>query len=205
MSRLRLEHRIERHPYWPESVWIALYVDGVEITSREWPSVVDLEQLRASARQDGDYFIFTCECGDAGCAGIDEPVTVRRDAAGVHWDLGDAWRFIGVAPRDDEDWEEQAGRAAGGAEAGVPRTFVFAADAYADAIEQDVASAQAFIARLDEFATFTPDRNAAMLKHPDLPAEEALRRQSEALETWRREHPLPPGPARWGRLFPGRL
>lgn len=202
-SRLRLEQRVERHPYWPESVWIALYVDGVELTSRDWPSVVDLDQLQASARADGEFEIFTCECGDAGCAGIEQPVTVRRDAAGVHWELGDAWRFIGVAPREDEDWDEQARKAAGGAAAGVPREFLFAPDAYAAAIEQDVAAVRAFVDRLDEFVTFTPDRNAATLKFPDLTASEALQRHGDALETWRRRHPLPPGPARWGRLFPG--
>jgi hypothetical protein len=200
MNRLRLEYRIDRHPYWPDSVWTALFVDGQEITSREWPSVIDLTQLRRSAGEDGEFFIFTCECGDAGCAGIDEPVSVTRDADGIRWQLGDAWRFIGVSPDEGRDWEEQSAGANGGAVAGVPRDFLFSAEQYAAAVEQDVSSGQAFVARLDRFITITPDSNLAVLKFPDLDPAEASRRQSDALGAWRVEHPLPPGPARWGRI-----
>jgi hypothetical protein len=205
MNRLRLEHHLDHHPYWPDGVWIALYVDGRELTSRDWPSVVDLAQLQASVHEDGEFFIFTCECGEAECAGIEEPVTVTRDAEGVRWRLGDAWRFIGLRPESDRDWDEQVQEAAGGAAAGVPREFLFAHDHYAAAIEQDFDAAHAFVSRLDEFVTFTPDRNLCLLKSPDLPPEEALRRQAEELESWREQHPLPPGPARWGKLFPWRF
>ncbi len=198
MNRLRLEYRVDRHPYWPDGVWTALFIDGQEITSREWPSLVDLTQLRRSAEEDGEFFIFTCECGDAGCAGIDEPVIVTRDAESVHWQLGDAWRFIGVSPEAGRDWEEQARGADGGAAANVPREFVFSAEQYATAIEQDISAGQAFVARLEGFVTVTPDTNLAILKYPELEPMEASRRQNAALDAWRAEHPLPPGPTRWG-------
>ncbi len=200
MNRLRLETRVDRHPYWPDSVWVALFVDGLELTSREWPSVIDLNQLRASANAEGEFFIFTCECGDAGCAGIERPVTVARNAAGLYWQLGDAWRFIGVTPGEGRDWEEQANTADGGAAAGVPREFAFAPDQYAAAIEQDINSARAFTSRLDGLITFTPDTNLTILRYPDLSLAEARRQQTDQLTAWRVQHPLPTGPARWGRM-----
>lgn len=192
MNRLRLEWRLEQTPDWPDSVWLALFVDGVELTNRAWPAVIDLDQLQASVDQDGDFAIFTCECGEASCAGIAEPVRVRRDAVGVRWRLGDAWRFIGCTPRPGVDWDEQARTAAGGAAAGVPGELCFAAEHYAAAIAQDIAGARAFVARLDRFVTFTPEENAGALKYPDLASAAARQRQQEAFAAWRAAHPLPP-------------
>jgi len=200
MNRLRLEHRLERHPYWPDSVCTALFVDGQELTCREWPSVVDLTQLQASADHDGTFYLFTCECGEPRCAGIEEPVTIRHDAAGVHWQLGDAWRFVGVQPHEGEDWEAQVRHAAGGAALGIPHEFVFPHAQYAVHIEQDIRAGQALITRLDRFVTFTPDINLAVLQYPDLPSAAAHQRHAAAFSAWREQHPLPPGPARWGRM-----
>jgi len=202
MNRLRLEPRLDHEPHWPDGVWLALFVDGIELTNRAWPSLIDLDQLQASVARDGEYAIFTCECGEANCAGIEEPVRVRHDAGGVRWWLGDAWRFIGCAPGVGADWETQVRTAAGGAAAGAPRELCFAAEHYAAAIAQDIAGARAFVARLDRFVTFTPEANAAALKYPDLPPAAAAQRQQEALAAWRAMHPLPPEALSRRRLPP---
>lgn len=54
---------------------------------------VDPVDLVASANGSGEYYIFTCSCGDPGCVGIDEPVRVEHTADEVRWVVRDplAW------------------------------------------------------------------------------------------------------------------
>ena len=40
---------------------------------------VDVIELAKSLNCDGEYFIVTCACGDAGCAGIQEGISIQRD------------------------------------------------------------------------------------------------------------------------------
>lgn len=46
---------------------------------------VDLVELAQSVESSGEYFVVTCSCGDAGCAGIDDGIAVAHDAATVRW------------------------------------------------------------------------------------------------------------------------
>jgi len=46
---------------------------------------LDYYELVRSLSADGDYFIFTCGCGEAGCAGISEGIRIRYAAGVVEW------------------------------------------------------------------------------------------------------------------------
>jgi hypothetical protein len=46
---------------------------------------VDLRQFQASMRQDGNYFIMTCDCGFPGCAGYDKGIRVTNDGIRYRW------------------------------------------------------------------------------------------------------------------------
>jgi hypothetical protein len=63
-----------------------VYVDGAAVVDLEerWLGI-DLHQLAATLRQDGEHFIITCSCGVPECAGIKVGVKVRSDAKCVHW------------------------------------------------------------------------------------------------------------------------
>ena len=69
---------------------------------------VDLCELGRSSRWDGEYFIITCSCGIAGCAGIHRGVDVYRDDGRIYWVIY---------------------------EPGPERTFVFDEQAYRRAVE----------------------------------------------------------------------
>lgn len=51
-----------------------LRVDGTRLG--EW-YVLDIRRLAEALASEGEHFIFTCGCGDAGCAGIHEGVRSR--------------------------------------------------------------------------------------------------------------------------------
>ena len=46
---------------------------------------IDLVELAKTIKQDGEFFIITCTCGNPGCAGITTGVNVHRDNETVHW------------------------------------------------------------------------------------------------------------------------
>lgn len=76
--------------------------------ARYWLAV-DLHQLALSLGGDGEYYVITCVCGAAGCAGIWRGIEVHHDAGRVHWTVR------GLEP---------------------VRTFVFDGRAYLEAIEE---------------------------------------------------------------------
>jgi len=49
---------------------------------------VDLQQLSESlVGTDGEYFIVTCSCGDAACAGIMQGVNILHQGGNIHWQM----------------------------------------------------------------------------------------------------------------------
>jgi hypothetical protein len=74
--RLRWGNRLAYEVEW------SLYVDGFEIRQ-----TLDPVALLRSTVEAGDFCIFTCTCGDAGCAGIEDPVLVAHTARTVRWDF----------------------------------------------------------------------------------------------------------------------
>jgi len=78
-------------------------VDGDEINSIH---AVDLGYLVKSLYQEGEFYIFTCGCGDAGCAGIDEGVNISFDNNLINWRLRNPISFSGF--ESCETWKKSS-------------------------------------------------------------------------------------------------
>ncbi len=106
INSLKLE-AVEEHYKNPESVILypSLTIDGIECTKL----AIDIVELAKSVHQNGQYYIFTCGCGDSGCAGINNGVTVVTDGGYT------VWKAFSIQPR---------------------RIFVFESDAYRKEIEE---------------------------------------------------------------------
>ena len=48
---------------------------------------IDYRALVHSLTADGNFYIFTCGCGEAGCAGINEPIQIHRASGVVEWNI----------------------------------------------------------------------------------------------------------------------
>lgn len=76
-----------------ESLIFLLVVDE-QVLSPFDQGWLDLEQLELSFELDGVYFLWTCECGDSGCAGMWKGVKVRHVGDLVEWrDLDNRVKF----------------------------------------------------------------------------------------------------------------
>jgi hypothetical protein len=64
-----------------------LYVDGLRLLS---DYCVSYEQLLESTEADGQYYIFTCQCGDPSCIGIIHGVTVSHTDTITSWHVTDS-------------------------------------------------------------------------------------------------------------------
>ncbi len=61
-----------------------LFVDETEVAGR---FTIHARNLAHAAAHSGAYWIFTCGCGDAGCAGIFEPVYVGHGQKVIQWHI----------------------------------------------------------------------------------------------------------------------
>jgi hypothetical protein len=66
----------------PAHLVAELRVDGARLGDGY---VLDISQLSAALTGTGEFFIFTCGCGEAGCAGIHEGVHSQVDGDAVMW------------------------------------------------------------------------------------------------------------------------
>jgi len=120
MNRLKVRTRVSREgeyrfggSYVDRSLWTELLVgDELLLDFEGLTLAVDLGQLALSLQGDGEFFILTCTCGVAGCAGLETGVQVTRDGKNVHWVVR---------------------------EPGPTRTLVFDGDAYARAVKEGLA------------------------------------------------------------------
>ena len=75
----------------------AIKIDGVEINSKydfRLSSLIDCLYI------EGNHDIFTCQCGDPGCAGIDDGVHVSFDKDLIHWQVRDPMSTSGYENYD---------------------------------------------------------------------------------------------------------
>ena len=79
---------VQWFPALPAEYRLLLRVDGeLLLDVYEAGYGFDLGELVRSLAGDGDYFILTCACGNAGCVGIEAAVRVVHEAASVEWRL----------------------------------------------------------------------------------------------------------------------
>ena|SRR5829696_8514220 len=115
-----------------------VYVDGIPLADFSW-FAISLEDLVASAKEDGEFFILTCWCGIPECAGLSRGIEVRLGPKAVHWHV--------LEPEPE-------------------RRYVFRRDAYNRAIEQGIESCRRWFAKQERAGTLgsldiriTPDHN----------------------------------------------
>ena len=70
------------------------------------PHDICLWSLAASCCRPGNFEIFTCGCGIAGCAGIEEGVTVAHKGERIEWSLRSPQSKDGF--KDEQDWPERS-------------------------------------------------------------------------------------------------
>lgn len=66
----------------PGVVTQQIWIDGVHLDE---PHVVDVRELVRSLFKPGEYYFFTCECGESGCAGIWDGFKVRHVPGKILW------------------------------------------------------------------------------------------------------------------------
>jgi len=80
-----------------------LWIDGLKL-DEPWP--VDLRALERSLEGPGEFFIFTCGCGHAACANIQDGIFVRHEGDHIHWTMR---RPVSADGFDGEaDWRERS-------------------------------------------------------------------------------------------------
>ena len=104
MNKLSLDLAVAREDAKDLEVVCEAYVDGISLADPKQYSIA-LSDLLASADAPGSYFLITCSCGDAGCAGIESPVKVMHAAGAITWEI--------VAPKPERafTFDESAYRA----------------------------------------------------------------------------------------------
>lgn len=96
-----------------------LQVDGRSVLEG---FTLDLRALVASTHANGEYWIFTCGCGEPGCARINRPVVVRHGCGEVIWEV----------PEPIREWVDDDSY----------RELVFARPSYFGVVREALASAQ---------------------------------------------------------------
>lgn len=76
-----------------------IWIDGAHLDE---PHAIDLIELVESLYYPGEFTIFTCGCGVALCAYIEEGIFVRHERNRIYWGLH---RPISVGGAEDEDYE----------------------------------------------------------------------------------------------------
>lgn len=63
---------------------------------------IDLRQLAKSCQLSGEFFIVTCGCGEAGCAGIDDGIRVTHFDDRIIWEIPNPLSYRGMAQEEVE-------------------------------------------------------------------------------------------------------
>jgi hypothetical protein len=86
MNSLHIKTTIDHDPDEPPCLRTHLIVDNQPVVALVRHTLgISFHDLLASAKASGEYFIITCACGDAGCAGISEGVRVTHHPTNVQW------------------------------------------------------------------------------------------------------------------------
>jgi hypothetical protein len=122
-------------------IFTSVLVDGQPIVDYDrYEVATNLFDLWESTKRDGEFFIITCLCGDAGCAGIQEGVHVSFDSEKVRWTV--------------KGW-------------GPTQTYIFEREAYVDAIEAGVEELRQMTAQ--HKLEIVPGTNLYTLQHLSTP------------------------------------
>ncbi|MEM1181706.1 MAG: hypothetical protein AAGM22_25405 [Acidobacteriota bacterium] len=90
---------IEQEEGEPDLLMFQLVIDGETLTAFDH-GPIDLPELERSLTTDGTFSIWTCTCGDAGCAGRPKGVRVKHSDGIVRWYDRDTLHHYGFAVAD---------------------------------------------------------------------------------------------------------
>lgn len=96
---------------------------------------IDLIHLSKSCQLSGEFFIVTCGCGDAGCAGIDDGIRVTHFDDRIIWEVPDPISYSGLS-------DEAAKRVT---ENRVYKKYSFAPKAYLLAVQEGLRIAKGLL------------------------------------------------------------
>ncbi|MFZ4622511.1 MAG: hypothetical protein ACOYNS_18245 [Bacteroidota bacterium] len=93
MNRISVTANVRQYEGEEPTISADIEIDGT-FTVGNSPSglAVDLYELIKSTKRNGRYFILTCSCGMAECAGIKQGVSVRHHRNEVRWTIYDMGR-----------------------------------------------------------------------------------------------------------------
>lgn len=97
-----LHYEVETYGEPPEAILAPkLRINGAE---RGEDVTVDIEALLESTRRSGEFYIFTCGCGEPACARIDHGIIVLHDYNSLRWLIPEPFqrRFHGSDALDSE-------------------------------------------------------------------------------------------------------
>ena len=114
MNTLSVRARIEQDPEDNKPyLRFKITIDGEPLVDLErYGLAIDYIELASTINEDGEFYIVTCTCRVAMCAGIKEGIRVFRDNKNIHWIIRWYW--------------------------GPTRALAFEREAYAHAIEQGI-------------------------------------------------------------------
>jgi hypothetical protein len=87
------------------SLFPEIWIDGQHLDE---PHPIDLPLLVQSLHESSSYDIFTCNCGNALCAGIPEGVEVRHNGVGIRWSLKRPQSAGSLVDPAYSDWEKSS-------------------------------------------------------------------------------------------------
>ena len=76
-----------------EYIVIAILENGKEIEDFEY-FATDLAEFYKSLKDEGQYFVLTCWCGDPPCAGINIPINVKYKNEKIIWEVKEPFNRI---------------------------------------------------------------------------------------------------------------
>jgi hypothetical protein len=107
----------------------AVLINGENIAPE---NPIDLRDLAKSCQLSGEFFIVTCQCGNADCAGIDDGIRVEHRPDRITWEIPDPLSFRNLT--DEEKKKHYSNR--------TYRRFSFDPAAYLAAVQEGLREAR---------------------------------------------------------------
>jgi len=110
----------------------SVFINGKNIAPE---NSIDLIDLSKSCQLSGEFFIVTCGCGEAGCAGIYDGIRVTHFDDRIMWEAPDPLAHLGLSDEEVEQLGEDR----------VYKQFSFESQAYLLAVEEGLRIAKGFL------------------------------------------------------------
>ena len=110
----------------------AIFINGTRLAPE---NTISLMQLAKSCQLAGEFFIVTCDCGEASCAGIDDGILVAHFNDRIEWQVPDPLSYRGKSNEEAEEMDQHR----------VYKRFSFQPEAYLSAIQDGLRIAKGLL------------------------------------------------------------